>query len=93
MLSSVHLMDFLHHIEASVRLNEPCIIAYNLLSTHFLQQPLRFINTHLQQVNVVTKNTSICQNISVQCETHSEGTHDEICNRMSKKRNTRAIIK
>lgn len=46
----------------------PLLRSYTLLSTHFLQLLHCLKSTHLQQVNVVTKNTSICQNISVQCQ-------------------------
>lgn len=64
---SVYLMDFIQrHNKALLRLYIPCLIVYTL--THFLQRLCCFIGTRLQQLNVITKNTSICQNISVQCQ-------------------------
>lgn len=64
MIFSVYLMDFIQY-KASWRLYKPCLTS---LSTHFLQQLCCFLSAQTQQVNVITKNTSICQNISVQCQ-------------------------
>lgn len=67
MVFSVYLLGFIqYHTKACVRL-------YALSATLCIQHTsfnicTASISTHFHQLNVVTKNTSICQNISVQCK-------------------------
>lgn len=69
MVFSVYLLHFTrYHTEAWIRLHTLRLLSYTLNSTHFFQHLYCFISTRFQLVNVVTKNTSICQNISVQCQ-------------------------